>query len=106
MGLGLVCWALGIPTVLSFNLWADYKPLASWDALSGFNPFEILDGLASNFLLPVCGLLVACFAAWRLDIRDFQSELGWRSKALLTLQFILRWVLPLLIVATLMTGYV
>ena len=105
IGSGVVCWVLGVPTVLSFNLWADVHPLSAWPIFSEFNPFEIADGVTSNFLLPISGLLVASFAAWRLGEQDFLSELGWRSRGLRILRFTLRWITPLLIAATLLAGY-
>ena len=103
--MGVFCWLLGIPTVLSFNLWSDARPFASLAYFADLNPFEIIDGMTSNLLLPLSGLLVAAFAAWRLNVEDFQSELGWKRRSSKLLRGALRWICPLLILATLFAAF-
>lgn len=66
---GLACWALGLGSLLSFNLWADAR-------VSGRNFFELLDFITADIMLPVGGILVAIFAGWIMQGQDSQKELA------------------------------
>ena len=54
---GSVIFILGIPSALSFGAFGEYK-------LFGMNFFDIVDHIASNYLLPLGGLLICVFVAW------------------------------------------
>lgn len=54
---GSVIFALGIPSALSFGVLGEFKVL-------GFNFFDIVDQIASNYLLPLGGLLICVFVGW------------------------------------------
>ncbi len=56
---GGAVWLLGIASVLSFNVWSDVKVL-------GLTPYDVLDKLTSDVLLPLGVLLAAVFVGWRL----------------------------------------
>ena len=75
---GAVAWGLGLITVFSFNEWSHWQ-------LFGKTPFELLDYLTSNIMLPLGGLLIVLFAAWVLPAAIVQDETGiakpWRAKA-------------------------
>ena len=49
--------AIGIPSLLSFNVLADFK-------IFGLDFFALVDFIASNILLPLGGLFIAVFVAW------------------------------------------
>jgi len=66
---GLIAWTLGIGSVLSFNLWQDYK-------LFDKTYFDIMDYVTSNILLPFGGLLIAIFTAWLMSRKAVVAELG------------------------------
>jgi len=66
---GLVSWFLGLGTVFSFNIWADYK-------LFGKTFFDLLDYLTSNIMLPLGGLFIGVFAAWIIKKAAQVDELG------------------------------
>lgn len=104
VSLGVLCWLLGLPTVLSFNVWSDARPLAFWAGFGDLGIFDLVDGLASNALLPLSGLLVAMFAAWRMGIGGLASELHWSEAKARVLRFLLRWITPVLILASLLAG--
>lgn len=55
--IGGVIFALGIPSALSFGEFGEYK-------LFAMNFFDIVDQIASNYLLPLGGLLICIFVAW------------------------------------------
>jgi neurotransmitter:Na+ symporter, NSS family len=66
---GFVTWLLGLGTVFSFNLWADFT-------LFGNTFFDILDYLTANIMLPLGGLLLAVFAGWIMKQRASKEELS------------------------------
>ena len=69
ISLGVFCWMLGIGTVLSFNLWAEMTVL-------GKTFFDAVDYLSQNIMLPLGGLLIAFFAAWRIPGTIISEQLN------------------------------
>ena len=88
------CFVAGIPTVLSFNLWADWHPLQFVPALSQASFFDLLDDLTSNLLLPAGGFAIALFAGWALPARALADELRMSPRSAAALRFTLRYVAP------------
>ncbi len=85
---GLVTWLLGLGTVFSFNLWADFT-------LFGNTFFDVLDYLTANIMLPLGGLLLAVFAGWIMKQRASREELS--DDGILIYQvwrFLIRYVSP------------
>ena len=76
--LGVGCWLLGIGSVLSFNIWADFH------VVGGLTFFDFTDYVAGKILLPLGGLLIALFAGWVLaqdTVREqlrFKEDWQWR----------------------------
>ena len=85
-----LCWALGVVTVLSFNLWSEGTVIHD---LFGRSPFDILE-LVTNILMPLGGLLIALFAGWILSgdevLREMNTSAGWFK----LWQFLVRFVAP------------
>ena len=86
--IGIIIWALGFLTLLSFNVLADLRFL-------GGTLFDNIDHLASNILLPLGGLFITVFAGWvmcknssseELDIGTGPAYGAWR--------FLARWLAP------------
>ncbi|WP_129642470.1 sodium-dependent transporter [Peristeroidobacter agariperforans] len=73
---GLVIWLMGFVTVLSFNHWSDVHPLRWLGVESTRTPFELLDYLTSNLMMPLGGLMVALIAGWALSRAAVRDELG------------------------------
>lgn len=73
---GFAIWLAGIVTVLSFSTWKDVHPLQILGFASSRTPFELIDYLASNIMLPVGGLMVALMAGWALSRETVLRELG------------------------------
>ena len=69
--IGVVCWVLGVGSVLSFNVWADVK-LAFFD----WTFFDSLDKITQLVLLPLGGLLIALIVGHVLPKRVVYEELG------------------------------
>ena len=79
VGLGFLCWLLGLGTVFSFNIWADLQ------LVFGLNFFDLVDQISSNVLLPLGGLLIAIFITWRLPRETVIGQLEIKSAPTWTL---------------------
>jgi NSS family neurotransmitter:Na+ symporter len=88
------CWAVGLSSVLSFNAWAGWFPLASIPAFATATVFDLLDHLTSNMMLPAGGLLLAVFGGWLVPVSLFADELHLGPRATATLTVLLRYVVP------------
>ncbi|MEM6274064.1 MAG: sodium-dependent transporter [Myxococcota bacterium] len=104
---GSLIYGLGVPAGLSLgasSLFTSFLPVGTDDAgetvYMGF--FDILDYLATNWLLPVGGLFIAVFVGWVLTDKASQDEMAsghgtFRAHAMW--KWSLRVVCPLAIVA-------
>jgi len=70
ISLGVICWLLGIGTVLSFNLWSDVHLLGDRTF------FDLVDHISQNILLPLGGLLISIFAAYVLPKTVVAEQIG------------------------------
>lgn len=98
----MACCFVGIPTVLSFNLWSDWHPLGSVPAFSHATVFDLIDFLTSDVLLPAGGLLIAVFAGWVIQVETWQRELKLSAAGIRGLRGLLGIVVPALIMAILL----
>jgi NSS family neurotransmitter:Na+ symporter len=73
---GFIIWLMGIVTVLSFNYWSDVHPLRWIGIDSNKTPFDVIDYLTSNLMMPLGGLMVALIAGWALSRDAVRDELG------------------------------
>jgi NSS family neurotransmitter:Na+ symporter len=94
------CFLVGITTVLSFNVWANWHPLGGLEGFESATVFDLLDYLTSNILLPLGGLAIALFAGWAIPDRMLVEELGLSPAGGRVLRAILRYVAPAAIAAT------
>ncbi|MFW2371961.1 MAG: sodium-dependent transporter [Gammaproteobacteria bacterium] len=85
--IGLITWLLGIGTVLSFNLWSEYK-------LFGFTFFDSLDYLTANIMLPLGGLFIAIFAGWVMREVSSKQELNTTERGYSFWLFLVRYITP------------
>ncbi len=69
---GGIIWFVGLGTVFSFNIGDKITFL-------GKNFFDSLDYLTANIMLPLSGLLIALFAAWRLKKATTLNELNFKN---------------------------
>lgn len=99
LGAGFVCWALGIASILSLNLWADVAPLDFVPMLEGKTIFDLLDFFTANILLPLGGLLVALFAGWMMSREAMAGELALSPGAFRLWYATLRFVTPVAVAA-------
>ena len=73
---GGVIWLFGILSALSLNSESVFGKINLIGRDSTAGVFGTLDYLASNWLLPVGGLLIALFAGWVLGRKDTEEELS------------------------------
>ena len=102
--LGVICWAAGLPSLLSFNLWSDVRPLAAIAGFEASDIFDALDRVASDVMLPVSGFLLSAFSGRVLSRALFVEELGWSAGVVGGIQRLLRWIAPGLIAMFLLLG--
>jgi len=89
---GLVTWAVGIGTVLSFNLTADVT-------FFGKTFFDVLDYLTANVMLPLGGLCIAIFAGWVMSEKDSTNELDLKQAVMYKVwRFLVKFVSPVAVV--------
>jgi NSS family neurotransmitter:Na+ symporter len=67
--LGAFIFVCGIPSALSFNVWSGLT------LMGDKNIFDLLDGFATNILLPLGGLGIAVFAGWVLTHGEKEAEI-------------------------------
>lgn len=72
----LATWLVGLGSLLSFNLAADWRPLAFFPVFESMNFFDAVDYISSNILLPVGAFLTAIFVGWRLPMAVLSDGLG------------------------------
>ena len=84
------CFVAGLATVFSFNRWSHWSP----------TPYELIDHLTSNVLLPIGGLAIALFAGWALPASVLAGELRLTPRGGARLRWLLRWAAPALIALT------
>ncbi len=89
--LAALAFLAGIPTALSYNV------LGDWHLIGDRSFFDSADLIASNYLLPVSGLLISIYVGWFWSGSEEKEELigsgnGWVYP---TWHFLIRFVSPL-----------
>lgn len=65
---GFTAWALGIVSILSFNLWKNVT-------IHKMTLFDMITGITNNFMLPIGGLCFALFVGWIMSKKTLQQEM-------------------------------
>jgi NSS family neurotransmitter:Na+ symporter len=77
--------------------------LKSWEPGFGKNFFDTVDYLASNWMLPLGGLLISVYAGWVMPAKMRDAELKGAAPALTKAWLLLvRFVAPVLVVLVLL----
>ena len=98
-------WILALGSVLSFNVWKQWHPLAWTPYFRNMTVFDVLDFVSSNILLPIGALLTCAFIGWRLPASFAETELPADGAGMRRLcRILLRYVCPLAIVAVLVAA--
>ena len=86
--IGIAIWALGLLSVLSFNVLADVDFM--WGTY-----FDSADFLTSNIILPLGGIAIAVFAGWAMSRRSSSDELNLANPKVYRLwRFAARFIAP------------
>jgi len=86
--IGGLIWAVGLGSVLSFNVLADTRFLAG-------TIFDNIDYLTSNIMLPLGGLLITIFAGWVMCRNSTSDELGSSGGLYKAWRLLARFVAPI-----------
>jgi NSS family neurotransmitter:Na+ symporter len=96
---GFITWLFGLLTVFSFNLWSEIKPLSGIEAFKDSTVFDLLDYLTANIMLPLGGLLIALFAAWKMSRASSVEELGMGDRFCYPLwRLLVRYITPVAVI--------
>lgn len=83
-------WAMGLLTVVSFNVWAEGT---IFHLLFGRSAFDFIE-LLTNIFMPIGGLMIALFAGWALTQSEVMKELGTNVTWFRFWRFLVRFVAP------------
>ena len=86
--IGGLIWAIGLGSVLSFNVLADTRFLAG-------TLFDNVDYLTSNIMLPLGGLLITIFAGWVMCRNSTADELGGSGGLYKAWRLLARFIAPI-----------
>lgn len=85
---GLCVWGAGLVSLLSFNLWRDYR-------LMGATAFRWLELVSGGVLIPVVAILIALFAGWCMTRMLTLRILGRTPNLIASVWYgVIRFVLP------------
>jgi NSS family neurotransmitter:Na+ symporter len=92
---GVMIWLLGLCTVLSFNIWAQFHPLDFLARFEGKTLFDLFDFLVSNLALPLGGLAIAVYAGWAMKPQTLREGIGLgEGISFRVFHFVLRFLSP------------
>jgi len=90
-------WLLGLGALLSFNVWSAAR-------LWGRSPYELLDAVSSQLLIPVAALLILVHAAWILARDADPRAVGLGRTGFRLWRLAARYLAPVLAGAVLLAG--
>ncbi len=101
-----LAWFIGLATVFSFNVWADVYLLGQFEAFAKKTPFDLIDYLTSNLMMPVGGVLMCLFIGWSMRPDIASEELGFGDGAVFKVWrlVLIRWLVPASILAVLVAN--
>ena len=98
--IGCGTFLAGLITVFSFSSWENVYLLDSIPTFAGKTPFDLIDYIVTNIMMPLGGMLYALFAGWWLSKQTSIYEMGIGDGALYKLWLLLvRIVAPLAVAA-------
>ncbi|MDH5178865.1 MAG: sodium-dependent transporter [Gammaproteobacteria bacterium] len=101
--MGGACWAVGLLTVFSFNIWQDVHLLSGIKIFKDATIFDLLDYLTANIMLPLGGLLIAIFAVWVMSREASMEELDLGNGILYkSWRLLVRYITPVAVIIVFM----
>ena len=99
---GIVTWLVGLITVFSFNIWSDVKLLHHVKGFEDATPFDLMDFVTSNLMLPIGGLLIAIFAVWLMSKNASRDELKLQNETVyLIWRYVVKFITPIAVLIVL-----
>ena len=93
--LAALAWLLGISAALSFNVLSSFKPWFFFNK----TPFDFLDFITAQIMLPLGGLFIAIFVGWFMSRAIVEKEMDSDGHPLFDIwMFVLKFVSPILVV--------
>jgi NSS family neurotransmitter:Na+ symporter len=95
-----ITFALSVPSILSFGPWADVT-------LFGMDFFELTDFISGSLLLPLGGLLISLFIAYKWGFASFKEETNTGSNGIKVTnawKVLLKVLIPIVIIIILIYG--
>jgi NSS family neurotransmitter:Na+ symporter len=86
--------------VFSFSSWENVYPLGNFEIFANKTPFDLIDYMVSNVLMPIGGILYAIFAGWWVSKELLLEEIGVGDGAMFQVWLLLARVVAPLAVAT------
>jgi neurotransmitter:Na+ symporter, NSS family len=97
---------VGLGSVFSFNIWADWRPLGFVPGFGARSFFDIVDFISSDLLLPVGALCTCIFVGWVLPGRLTATPTDPSAPRIHpALRFLLRFVCPIAIVGVVIGAF-
>ena len=95
---GTATFLTGLITVFSFSTWENTYPLGQFELFSNKTPYDLIDYLVTNVLMPIGGVLYAVFAGWWMSREVSVEQAGVGDGFLYKLWlFLARYVAPIAI---------
>lgn len=95
---GVLCWGLGIASILSLNIWSGVAPLGMFERFEGMTIFDLLDYVTANIMLPLSGLLTAVFVGWLVARESLKTDLGLEGGSFGLWYNLIRFVTPVAVI--------
>jgi NSS family neurotransmitter:Na+ symporter len=97
----VVGWCVGLVSVFSFNIGADWRPLRWLPGFATQTAFDAVDFFSSEILLPLGAILTSVLLGWRMSTRARESLAPMHPLLLM----LLRYICPLGIAAVLVSAF-
>jgi NSS family neurotransmitter:Na+ symporter len=92
---GSVIWFIGLGSVFSYNLLADFKPLAFISLFEDFTIFRLVDFFVVNVLILTSAILITVFVGYVMSRKSTREELGLGNHVIFRIwHFNMRYVAP------------
>lgn len=92
---GSVIWFIGLGSVFSYNVLADFKPLAFISLFEDFTIFRLVDFFVVNVLILTSAILITVFVGYVMSRQATREELGLGDHVLFRIwHFNMRYIAP------------